>query len=251
MKRTARFSSGGEEILVCGARAVGAMLAEGRARRIWAAADGKNPRVQEILAQAQRAGIPIQKISAAQLAAKTAADLHQGIAAEARLPQAVWKDLLAAPQKTLVALDGVTDPRNLGAVMRAARAFAAAGVVVCARRAAPLSAAAVRAAAGAAAFLPLYRVGNLRRALLDLRAAGWFLAGASEQAELSVADADLPPPVCWVLGDESGGLRRLTAESCDILARLPAVRGEAGCLNVAAACAACLALYAAKNRLPE
>ena len=230
----------GETIIVCGARAVGAMLAEGRARRIWA--DGKNHRASEILQKARQNGVEILP------AAKTA---PQGISAEVLPPAAEWKTLLAQAQKPpLVVLDGVTDPRNLGAVMRAARAFSAIGVVVGGRRSAPLSAAAVKASAGAAAFLPLYRVVNLRRALLELRAAGWFLAGASEKAELSIPDAGLPPSVCWVLGDEGGGMRRLTMESCDVLVRIPAAAGDAGCLNVAAACAVCLAL-GAQNRLPE
>ncbi|MBE8159156.1 MAG: RNA methyltransferase, partial [Betaproteobacteria bacterium] len=233
-----RVSSGGETIVVSGARAVWAMLAEGRARRIWT--DEKNRRVPEIIKKARQDGVEI--ISAEKL------DAAQGISAEVLPPPAVWKTLLALPKKpSLVVLDGVTDPRNLGAVMRAARAFSAAGVVVGGRRSAPLSAAAVKASAGAAAFLPLYRVVNLRRALLELRAAGWFLAGADEKAELSIPDAELPPPVCWVLGDEGGGMRRLTKETCDVLARIPAAAGDAGCLNVAAACAVCLALGGQKD----
>lgn len=229
-----------ETVIVHGARAVGAMLAEGRARRIWTD-EKKRSRTSEILRRARQNGVPI-------LPAQKRTP--QGISAEAAPPPAVWKTLLALPKKPpLVVLDGVTDPRNLGAVMRAARAFSAAGVVTGGRRNAPLSAAAVKASSGAAAFLPVYRPANLRRALLELRAAGWFLAGADENAKLSVASAELPPPVCWVFGGESG-MRRLTMETCDVLARIPSAEGDAGCLNVAAACAVCLAL-GAQNRLPE
>lgn len=236
-----------ENLIVCGIRAVQAVVAGGRARHLWIDRRSTNSRVRLIAQQAQAAGVEIKPTTAAALAALADGAAHQGIAAAASVPTPEWRRLLQTPVAPLVALDGVTDPRNLGAVMRVARAFAVAGVVTTNRRGAPLSAAAAKAASGAAAFLPLYRVRNLRRALMELRDAGWFLVGASEKAEAVVGITDLPSPVCWVLGDESGGLRRLSAESCDILARIPTVGGEAGCLNVATACAACLALAARKT----
>lgn len=237
------------DIFVCGRRAVSAAISAGRTRRVWI--DERGGGAEDFARRAKDGGAEVVFASAAEITALLGESAHQGIAAAAKPPPAEWAELLsAAPAAPLVVLDGVTDPRNLGAVMRTARAFSAAGVVAPIRRSAPLSAAAAKASAGAAAFLPLYRTANLRRALSELRAAGWAIVGASEKAE-TVAAAGLPFPACWVFGDEGGGLRRLTAESCDFLARLPTTAGEAGCLNVAAACAACLALSAARNRLPE
>ena len=236
------------DLLVCGRRAVDSALACGRTRRVWL--DARGGGAETIAQTARAANAEVVFASAAEITALLGESAHQGVAAAVSPPPAEWADLLAAPAAPLVALDGVTDPRNLGAVMRAARAFSAAGVIAPRRRSAPLSAAAAKASAGAAAFLPLYRTANLRRALSELRFAGWSIIGASEKAE-RVAAPDLPFAACWVFGDEGGGLRRLTAESCDMLVRLPTAAGEAGCLNVAAACAACLALSAARNRLLE
>lgn len=230
------------DILVCGRRAVSAAIIAGRARQVWIDRRGGYAPPEPINAE-------IVLTSAAEITALLGVAAHQGIAAAVSPPPAEWRDLVAAADVPIIALDGVTDPRNLGAVMRVARAFSAAGVVAPRRRSAPLSAAAAKASAGAAAFVPLHRTANLRRALSELKNAGRTIVGASEKANAAAADA--PFAACWVFGDESGGLRRLTAESCDMLVRLPTAPGEAGCLNVAAASAACLALAAARNRLPE
>ena len=239
-------------VMVCGRRAVSAAFATGRTLRVWI--DERGGEAKSLARDAQSCGTEVEFAASAKITALLGDSAHQGVAAAVSPPTAVWEDLLNAPRDSrslLVALDGVTDPRNLGAVMRTARAFGAIGVVAPHRRSAPLSVAAAKASAGAAAFLPLHRATNLRRALLELRDAGWQIIGACERAEVAAAAADISYPACWVFGDEGGGLRRLTAESCDVLARLPTVAGEAGCLNVAAACAGCLSLSAACNRLPE
>ena len=225
-----------------------AAITAGRARQLWICGDGE--RIQQTAAAARKEGVTVQTSTSAELSARVDGALHQGVVADAALPSADWKALLhSPPQTSLVALDGVTDPRNLGAVMRAARAFDVAGVITTSRRCAPLSAVAVRASAGAAAFLPLYRVTNLRRALLQLQDAGFYIVGADENASCPVGDARLSPPICWVLGGEDGGLRRLTAQCCDSVVRAPTAKGDAGCLNVSTACAVMLALV--QNRLLE
>ena len=240
----------GDSVAVCGRRAVSEAIESGRTLRVWI--DEGGGEAQKFAAAAKENGAEVEFVAAAKITKLLGHSAHQGIAAAVSPPSAVWADLLSeSSARLLVALDGVTDPRNLGAAMRAARAFSAAGVIAPHRRSAPLSAAAARASAGAAAFLPLYRTANLRRALSELKEAGWRIVGASEKAEVAIEDADLSFPLCWVFGDEGGGLRRLMAESCDVLARLPTAAGAAGCLNVAAACAACLAFSAARNRLPE
>ena len=239
-RRTADTSRDTAEFFVCGRRAVFAALNTGRVRQIWI-----DRKAGHVFTAPENAEVKIT--SAAEIAALTGDTAHRGIAAAVSPPEAVWEDFCAA-DAPLIALDGVTDTRNLGAVMRVARAFSAAGIITPRRRTAALTAAAAKTAAGAAAFVPLYRAANLHRALSELRAAGKIIVGASEKSETPAADA--PLNACWIFGDESGGLRRLTAESCDMLVRLPTAEGEAGCLNVATAAAACLAIAAARNRLP-
>lgn len=234
-----------EEAIICGVRAVRAAIEDGRAKKVWA-----TRRHQALLRLAAESGVETEFSEAPAIAGISGHDAHQGIAASVKTADSDWRKLSAVEGRLLVAVDGVTDPRNLGAVLRTARAFGAAGVVAPARRNAPLSAAAAKAASGAAGALPLFRPPNLRRALEGLRAAGWFVAGASDGAEAPFHAQSLPPPprpICWVFGGEEKGMRRLTAESCDILIRLPTVPGEAGCLNVSAACTACLALAAMRE----
>ena len=227
-------------VIVCGTHAVARAIIDGKAHCVWNIADAQ----QRLIQQATEAGIPVKNISMAQMASLTDNAAHQKIAAAVELPIARWPDLLNSPKQPLVVLDGITDPRNLGAVMRVARAFGVVGVITPARNSASLSAVAIKAAAGAAISLPLYRVVNLRRALLDLQRAGWFLIGVSEKSQTCITDIEYPSSVCWIFGSEGSGIRRLTLESCDMSARIPTVSGEKGCLNVATACAACLAIAA-------
>ena len=225
-------------LIVCGVHATEAFLRAGRVQQLWSV---NNRRLRQLLQLAESFAVEIHTTSPADLSAMVEGAVHQGVVAAVDLPEANWQQLLESPPPLLVALDGVSDPRNLGAVMRAVRAFGGGGVVAGANRNAPLSAVAVRASSGAAAVLPLYRVGNLRRALLQLRDAGCAIIGASEKAETVLAESPpLPHPHCWVFGGEGGGLRRLTLESCDTVLRIPTIAGEGGCLNVAAACAVCL-----------
>src|SRR5699024_508731 len=122
----------------------------------------------------------------------------------------------------IVALDGVTDPRNLGAVLRSAGAFGAHGVLVPERRAAGVTTAAWKVSAGAAARVPVARATNLVRALGELRDAGCFIVGLDAGGSVSVADLHLAKdPVVLVVGSEGKGLGRLVRENCDIVASIP------------------------------
>jgi 23S rRNA (guanosine2251-2'-O)-methyltransferase len=141
----------------------------------------------------------------------------------------------------LVALDGVMDPRNLGAILRSAAAFGAHGVVVPARRAAGLTAAAWKTSAGAAARVPVARATNLTRALVAYREAGLFIVGLDAGAPSDVGDLELADqPVVLVVGSEGKGLSRLVREHCDVVARIP-IGGLTESLN--AGVAAGIALY--------
>jgi len=135
----------------------------------------------------------------------------------------------------------VTDPRNLGAVLRSAGAFGAHGVVVPQRRAAGVTAAAWKVSAGAAARVPVARVTNLVRALEELRRAGCFVVGLDAGGTTAVGDLHLATdPVVLVVGSEGKGLGRLVRETCDVIASIP-IRGQVESLN--AGVAAGIALY--------
>ncbi len=175
---------------------------------------------------------------------------HQGIALEAeplaapRL-EAMRERLAAESAAAVVALDRVTDPRNVGAVLRAAAAFGARAVIVPERHAPPVTGALAKAAAGALELVPLVRVVNLARALAALKQDGFWCLGLDPGAERRLAEALPREKVVLVLGAEGAGLRRLTRESCDLLAAIP-LAGGVESLNVAAAAA--VALYELRRR---
>src|SRR4051812_12488433 len=160
---------------------------------------------------------------------------HQGIVAEVDpYPYADPGALLDAKDALVLALDGVQDPRNLGAICRSAEAAGAAGVVIPARRSAGVTAAACKASAGAVEHLPVARVTNLERWLSGAKEAGAWVYGADASAPGAYTGADLLGKVVLAVGGEGRGLRRLVAERCDLLVSIP-LRGRVASLNVATA----------------
>jgi 23S rRNA (guanosine2251-2'-O)-methyltransferase len=172
---------------------------------------------------------------------------HQGLAALVDpLPMVDLAELLddlpeASPAGArLVLLDQVTDPQNVGAILRSAAAFGAAGVILTERHAAPESGALAKAASGALDVLPLVRVVNLSRAIEALKMAGFWCLGLAAEGEMTLAEVKPVGRIALVVGAEGTGLRRLTREHCDQLVRLP-TRGPIDQLNVSNAAA--VALY--------
>ena len=170
---------------------------------------------------------------------------HQGVVIEVQPLEDAWLgDILAdAPEKAvLLVLDQVTDPHNVGAILRSAAAFGAVGIVTQDRNSPPESGVVAKAASGALERVPWARVVNLARALDDIAAAGFWRIGLTGEAEMDLKEALGPPRVALVLGAEGSGLRPNTREHCDALARLP-ISDAIESLNVSNAAA--VALYAA------
>lgn len=228
-----------------GRRAVLEALTAGRrrVRQVWMAAErDPAPVLEAIRVAAARAGVVVSVVTAEDLDARAKTDAPQGVVARADpLPEADVDQLLADPKAFLVALDGVTDPGNLGAVLRSADGAGATGVLLPKRRAVHVTATAAKAAAGAIEHLPIALVSGVPAVLERASRGGvWAVgldgAGDVDLFNLSVADR----PLVLVLGAEGSGLARLTRERCDLVARIP-MKGGIDSLNVAAAAA--LACY--------
>lgn len=185
-------------------------------------------RTREIIALASDTGAPMHEASRSDLDKITFGASHQGVAIQVPpYEYAEPDDLLDAAEESgrpalVVALDGVTDPRNLGAVLRSAGAFGAHGVLVPERRSAGVTAAAWKVSAGAAARVPVARATNLVRALEDYRKAGLFVVGLDAGGDAALDTlAFAPDPIVLVVGSEGKGLSRLVAEKCDAIASIP------------------------------
>jgi 23S rRNA (guanosine2251-2'-O)-methyltransferase len=172
--------------------------------------------------------------------------VHQGLALEVEplpergLNEIVRSAITAAGLSIIVVLDRISDPQNIGAILRSAAAFGARAIVAPARGTPSATGALAKAASGALEIVPLVRVVNLARALDRLKGAGFWICGLDETATQPLAQLELGDRVALVLGSEGGGMRRLVRERCDFLARLP-TRPEQPTLNVANAAA--VALY--------
>ena len=199
------------------------------------------------------ASIPVTYADAADLGRLVPSDApHQGVVAEVDPLDDMWLgDLLADAQadpddrRPLVVLDQVTDPHNVGAILRSAAAFDAVGIVTQDRHAPPESGTVARAASGALETVPWIRVVNLSRALDEIAEAGFWRIGLTGHADRTLAEVMGNQRVCIVLGAEGEGMRQNTEAHCDELAKLP-ISGKVESLNVSNAAA--VALYAAAAR---
>lgn len=243
-----RRETGGVEIVSGRNSVVEALRAGVPCDGVWVARSIEgDERTREILKIASDKGLPILEVTKPELDRLTDGLVHQGVAMQ--VPEYRYVDLdriraraeRAGEAPLVVALDGITDPRNLGAVLRSAGAFGAHGVVVPERRAAGVTAAAWKVSAGAAARVPVARVTNLVRALEELRRDGCFVVGLDAGGTTSVADLHVATdPVVLVVGSEGKGLGRLVRETCDVIASIP-IRGTVESLN--AGVAAGISLY--------
>ena len=171
--------------------------------------------------------------------------VHNGLLVEAEpLPALELEDL--ADEGTVLVLDQITDPHNVGAILRSAAAFDVKAIVTTARHSPEATGVLAKSASGALDLMPMVTVQNLARALTALKERGWLTVGLDSEGETDLAAADLREPLALVLGAEGRGLRQLTRETCDSRARLE-LPGVLKSLNVSNAAA--VALYAARQRL--
>lgn len=233
--------------LIYGIHAVSEALRAGRGRveKISIERGQHNPRVQEIVDESRRLGVPLSFEDRAWMDRKASGARHQGVVcylAEAdTFEPADILDAASSPGLLLV-LDGVEDPHNLGAILRSAELSAVDGIFIPERRSAGLSATVVKASAGAASHLRVSRVTNLSRLLETLKGRGYWIAGLDAAAKQKLWELDLKVPLALVLGSEGSGLHRVVREKCDFLVSLP-VRGKVSSHNVSVA--AGIALYEA------
>ncbi len=204
-------------------------------------AEGTKPdrSLEEIERRATQEGVEFTRVPRKVLDDKSERGAHQGVMAEAKPYRYVTIDDVlkrSAGKKNslIIALDHVTDPGNLGAVIRTAEVIGAEGVLVAKRRAAAVTPATYKSSAGALAHVALAQEANLVRSLERCKEEGFWIGGASEHASQTIWDSPLEGRIVLVMGSEGDGLARLTSERCDFLVRLPQA-GQVGSLNVAQA----------------
>ena len=184
--------------------------------------------------------VPVKRVPRQRIEELARGGAHQGVAARVGpYPYSSLKEILATTEPLVIVLDSVTDPHNLGAILRAADGAGASGVVLPKDRAVGVTSAAVKASAGASEHVPVARETNLRRALEKMKEAGMWVYALEEAEATAYTDLELSGPVAFVLGSEGRGIRRLVREGCDGAVSIP-MRGAVSSLNVSVAAAVLL-----------
>ena len=206
-----------------------------------------------IASEARKAGIVVVEADRHKLDAMSATHSHQGvIAVAAAMPYATVEEILKRAEdkgeKPLVVVcDEISDPHNLGAIIRTAECAGAHGVIIPKRRSAGLTAVVAKTSAGAVSYMPVARVPNISGLLEDLKKAGLWIFGTAAEGTTELYKADLAGPAAIVIGSEGDGMSRLVREGCDFLVSIP-MKGQISSLNASAA-AAILLYEALRQRL--
>jgi 23S rRNA (guanosine2251-2'-O)-methyltransferase len=247
------FAAAAPSDLIWGRHTAQAALESGRpVHRIWCTPEMRfSPRFLQLLREAKASGVLVEEVTWARLGQISGGAVHQGIVLQ---PAAVDTLDLASliegcrgigEAPLLLAVDGLTDPQNLGAIVRSAEALGAHGLVLPQRRNAGLTGSVAKVAAGALEHLPIARVVNLNRSLDTLKQEGYRVIGLAGEGTVSLEEADLEGPLVIVTGSEGDGLSLLTRRNCDQLVRIP-LRGATPSLNASVATA--LLLYEVARR---
>jgi 23S rRNA (guanosine2251-2'-O)-methyltransferase len=222
--------------IIYGSRPVVEALKSGR-RKVFEIFDAVGD--QEVANAAGARGVKPKRVSRQRVDELSGGGVHQGIAARVEpYPYSGLAEILASAEPLVLVLDGVTDPRNLGAVLRTAEGAGASGVVIPTDRAAGVTAAAVKSSAGASEHVRIARETNLKRAIEKMKEAGLWVY-AAEAVGNPYAQLDFAGPVGLVFGSEGRGVRRLVREACDGTVAIPML-GNVGSLNVSVAAAVLL-----------
>ena len=239
--RGAKPSQGPHDVMIGGVHPIRALLDADRVTEIWIRDGVREARLQSLLSDAGQHGVTIRDLSAQEFDRAVSAEgiNHQGILARARPrdmePENALPILLEGIERPLVlALDGVTDPHNLGACLRSAEAFGVSCVVVPKDNAASLNHTVRKTSSGASELIPVVRVTNLVRCLKGLQSMGFWVLGADGEAESDATGLAQNASLVLVMGSEGQGLRRLTREVCDGLVSIP-MAGRMESLNVSVA----------------
>lgn len=191
-----------------------------------------------LVEEAHRRNVAVRHVGLAELNALASGGSHQGVVAlTASYAYSVFDDLIRTGTPlpiTVLILDGITDPRNLGAMLRSAEGAGVRHVVIPKDRAAGVTPVAMKSSAGAIAHLKIYRVPNVTRALQALKSAGYWLVGLDNTAQQSIYEVNYPEALGIVLGSEGAGIRPLVRRQCDFLLSIPML-GKVGSLNVSVA----------------
>jgi 23S rRNA (guanosine2251-2'-O)-methyltransferase len=253
-RRPARSRSDGDAETVLGRNPVLECLRAGvPATALYVALGAQaDERLTESVTLAADSGIAILEVPRTDLDRMTTNGLHQGIALqvppyEYLHPDELIETALANPPALLVALDNISDPRNLGAIVRSVAAFAGHGVLIPQRRSASVTAVAWRTSAGAAARVPVARATNLNRTLKDWADRGLQLVGLDAEGDTVLDDLDAAGPLVVVVGSEGKGLSRLVRQNCDAVVSIP-MAGPAESLNASVAAGVVLAEVARQRR---
>ena len=247
------FAGAAPSDLIWGRHTAQAVLESGRpVHRIWCTPEMRfSPRFLQLLREAKASGVLVEEVTWARLGQISGGAVHQGIVLQPAAAETLdlaslidgCRSIGEAP--LLLAVDGLTDPQNLGAIVRSAEALGAHGMVLPQRRNAGLTGSVAKVAAGALEHLPIARVVNLNRSLDTLKQEGYRVIGLAGEGNVSLEEADLEGPLVIVTGSEGDGLSLLTRRNCDQLVRIP-LRGSTPSLNASVATA--LLLYEVARR---
>jgi len=221
--------------------------------KIYIARGETDAALGHIAAAARDRGIAVVDCDRRKLDAMSVTHSHQGVIAVAAVREYVEvEDILAAAREKgeaplILVCDELSDPHNLGAVIRTAECAGAHGVIIPKRRSAGLTAVVAKTSAGAVSYVPVARVPNLTACLKELKEAGIWVFGAAADAKTAIYEADLKGPAAIVIGSEGAGMSRLVRETCDVLLSIP-MKGQLNSLNASAA-AAILLYEAVRQRL--
>ena len=229
-----------------------ALNSERAINRIWCTSEiFSSEKFYILLKDLKSKGVLIEEVSWSRLSQLTFGGSHQGIALQLACSKTISLEKLINLSKNkssnpiILALDGITDPHNVGAIIRSAEAFDCKGIIIPQRRSAGLTGTVAKVAAGALEHLHVSRVVNLNRALEELKNNGFIIIGLSGDAQLSISNFDEKTPMVVIIGSEDKGISLLTQKKCDFLLRIP-LKGKTSSLN--ASVAAAISLFYLTNK---